>query len=116
MLPRFIAPRGPIVLNGLKLKRAMMYFLSGKLFTVMMQLDGKEVIMEVDTEASVSVMFSKLPKSLFPRALLRTAARFRTYMAKEMPVMGQMSVDIRYGSFSGKYTLYVVTGDGPCIL
>ena len=63
----------------------------------------------------MSVMSSKSLKSLFPRATLqKTTVRLRTYMAKEMPVLGQMSVNIRYGSYSGKHTLYVVKGDGPC--
>ena len=86
-------------------------------YQVMMQLDGKRVIMEVNTGAAVSVMSSKSLNSLFPRAILqKTTVRLRTYMAKEMPVLGQISVDVRYGNYSGKHTLYVVKGDGPCLL
>ena len=66
-------------------------------YQVMMQLDGKGVIMEVDTGAAVSVMSSKSLKSLFPRATLqKTTVRLRIYMAKEMPVPGKMSIDVRY--------------------
>ena len=83
----------------------------------MMQLDGKRAIMEVDTGAVVSVKSSKSLNSLFPRATLqKTTVRLRTYMAKEMPVMGQRSVGIRYGSYNGKHMLYVVKRDGPCLL
>ena len=68
----------------------------------MMQLDGKRVIVEVDTGAAVSVMSSKSLKSLFPRAILQeTMVRLHTYMAKEMPVRGQMSGIVRYGTYSG---------------
>ena len=86
-------------------------------YQVEMQLNGKRVIMEIDTGAAVSIMSSKSLRSLFPRATLqKTTVRLRTYMAKEMPVMGQLSVDVRYGSYNGKHTLYVVKGDGPCLL
>ena len=51
------------------------------------ELDGKGVIMEVDTGAAVSVMSSKSLKSIFPRATLqKTTVRLHTYMTKEMPV------------------------------
>ena len=73
--------------------------------------------MEIDTGAAVSIMSSKSLRSLFPRATLqKTTVRLRTYMAKEMPVMGQMSVNVKYGSYNGKHTLYVIKGDGPCLL
>ena len=84
-------------------------------YQVEMQLNSKRVIMEIDTGATVSIMSSKSLRSLFPRVTLqKTTVRLRTYMAKEMPVMGQLSVDVRYGSYNGKHTLYVVQGDGPC--
>ena len=37
-------------------------------------------------------------------------------MAKEMLLLGQMSVNVRYGDYNGIHTLYVVKGSGPCLL
>ena len=62
--------------------------------------------MEIDTGAAVSIMSSKSP------TLQKTTVRLRTYMASN----GQMSVNVRYGSYNGKHTLYVIKGDGPCLL
>ena len=33
-----------------------------------------------------------------------------------MPVLGQLTVNVRYGDYSGSHTLYVVKGSGPCLL
>lgn len=37
-------------------------------------------------------------------------------MAKEMPVLGQLTVNVRYGDYSGSHTLYIVEGNGLCLL
>ena len=63
----------------------------------------------------MSVMSSESLKSLFPRATLqKTTVRLCTYMAMQ----GDTSTgsNVRYGNYSGKHTLYVVKGDGPCLL
>ena len=33
-----------------------------------------------------------------------------------MPVLGQLSVTVRYGDYHGMHILYVVEGGGPCLL
>lgn len=37
-------------------------------------------------------------------------------MAKEMPILGQKSVNVQYGDYSRSHILYVVKGGGPCLL
>ena len=86
-------------------------------YQVVINVNDKPVIMEIDTGAAVSIMSSRSLKSLFPTATLQEAAvRLRTYMAREMPLLGQLSVNVRYGNYSGTHTLYVVKGNGPCLL
>ena len=86
-------------------------------YQVVLKVNNQPVIMEVDTGAAVTIMSSKSFNSLFPRATLQeTTLRLRTYMAKEMLVLGQKSVNFQYGDYSGSHILYVVKGGGPCLL
>ena len=42
--------------------------------------------------------------------------QLRTYSAEALKVVGIMQVQVRCGSYSGDYLLYVVHGDGPTLL
>ena len=78
---------------------------------------NQPVVMEIDTGAAVTVMSNKSFKSLFPRITVQeTTVRLRTYMAKEMPVLGQRTVNVQYGDYSWSHTLYVIKGSGSCLL
>ena len=73
------------------------------------QVNGKPVIMEIDTGAAVSIMSSQSYKSLFPKTTLqKPTVKLRTYMAKEMPVLGQLTMYVKYVDYEGTLTLYVV--------
>ena len=73
--------------------------------------------MEIDTGAALSIISSQSYKSLFPKATLqKPTIKLRTYMAKEMPALGQLTVDVKYCEYEGALTLYVVEGKGPCPL
>ena len=37
-------------------------------------------------------------------------------MAREMPLLGQLTVNVRHGNYSGTHTLYVVKGNELCFL
>ena len=64
-------------------------------YQVVLKVNNQPVIMEVDTGAAVTIMSSKLFNSLFPRATLQeTTLRLRTYMAKEIPILGEKSVNV----------------------
>ena len=85
---------------------------SSQPYQVVIKVNDKPVIMEIDTGAAVSIMSSRSLKCLFPRATLqKPTVKLRTYMAKEMPLLGQMSVDVEYGDYRGSHTLYVVKGN-----
>ena len=72
--------------------------------------------MEIDTGAAISIISSQSYKSLFPKAnLQKPTVKLRTYMVIEIPVLGQLTIDVKYGDYEGALTLYVVAL-GPCLL
>ena len=75
-------------------------------YQVVLKVNNQVVIMEVDTGAAVTIMSSKSFNSLFPRATSQeTTFRLCTYMAKEIPILGQKSVNVQYGDYSGSHTV-----------
>ena len=61
------------------------------------QLSGKEVTMEVDTGASVSLMLLQQWKSLgFPNNLDPVRCTLCTYTGESVAVLGQVQVKVRY--------------------
>ena len=84
---------------------------NNKPITVQMELNGQQVLMEVDTGAAVSLMSVTTQKRLFPRAkLTKSTTQLQTYSAEALSVLGTIQVKVRYGSYVGTYTLYVVNG------
>ena len=67
--------------------------------------------------AAVSIISSQSYKSLFLKAnLQKPTVKLRTYMVIEIPVLGQLTVDVKYGDYEGALTLYVGEGKGLCLL
>ena len=80
-------------------------------------LNGREVPMEIDTGAAVSIISQATQKTHFPNAALATPRiSLRTHTTKPIPVVGQMSVRVTYNGYVGNLTLYVVKGNGPSLL
>ena len=70
-------------------------------YQVVINVNDKLVIMEIDMGAAVSIMSSRSLKSLFLTATSQEGAvRLRTYKAREMPLLGRLSVNVRYGNYS----------------
>ena len=62
--------------------------------TVSIELNGVPVTMEVDAEATVSLM-SEQKRQLFPQALLeKPTVRLTTYTTESIAVVGQMTVQV----------------------
>ena len=60
---------------------------------VPVSINGKQLSMEVDTGAAVSILLEKTFQSNFPDAVLKPAAvTLRTYTGQPMPVVGQLTV------------------------
>ena len=69
--------------------------------------------MEVDKGAAIS---QTTQKKLFLQAKLqKTTMKFRTYTAESLSVLGTLEVQVSYGNYLGKHTLFVVSGNGPTL-
>ena len=79
-------------------------------------INGKELNMEVDTGAAVSILSEKTFRKIFPNAVLKPAAvTLRTYTGQRMSVVGQLTVLVKYQSQSHSLPLLIVAGDGPSL-
>ena len=85
---------------------------------VELTIDEKPVVMEVDTGAAVSVVSEDVFKRTFPGAELRPSKLvLRTYTGESMPVLGELAVQVKYGSLAPKkLDLAVVKGSGTWLL
>ena len=76
-------------------------------YQVAIKINGKQVIMEIDTGAALSIILDSHTSLCFYRNPQIT--KVRTYMTKEIPELGQLTVDVKYGN-------YKELGRGPCLL
>lgn len=84
--------------------------------SVKLKVNGKELSMEVDTGAALSIISQEMQHHLFPEAVLTESQVFlRTYTGETMPVVGEMSVRVEYKDQVESLTLTVVKGNGPCL-
>ena len=88
-----------------------------KPYTVVLELNGHAVSLEIDTGAAVSLISEQDQRRLFPAAVLdKSDIQLRTYTGKPIPVLGQMRVSVKYNDYQGQHILFVVKGNGPAIL
>ena len=86
-------------------------------YQVTLELEGRAITMEIDTGASVSLISEELQKTVFPDAhLTNPTSTLRTYTSEPIPVVGQMTVKVKYGDYVGDHKLYVVKGKGASLL
>ncbi len=72
---------------------------------------------DMDTGASVSVISITTQAKYFPKGILdNTSAILTTYTGDQIPVVGVMKVEVSYGEQMTKLSLYVVEGQGPCLM
>ncbi len=84
---------------------------------VEVQVDGRELTMEVDTGAAVSVISEQGLRKILPDAEIKaTNVKLRTFTLERIPLRGVTRVTVKYGDQSKKLTLYVTKGDGPCLM
>ena len=86
----------------------------------MVKLDGKELSMEVDTGASLSLMSETTYKKLWESDTLpdlqQTAVKLRTYTGEEIGVLGCINVKVQSKEQEAHLPLLVVKGNGPSLL
>ena len=80
-------------------------------------IENKQLRMEVDTGAAVSIISEQQQKELFPDAALHTSRlELKTYTGERMAVVGEWDVQVQYCQQSKTLPLIVVTGNGPSLL
>ena len=86
---------------------------STKPIRVDVQINGKPLLMEVDTGAAVSLISYKKLKQVLPRIRIKkTTVVLRTYMSEVIPVQGEVQVMVTYGEQKKKLTLPCMSRDG----
>jgi hypothetical protein len=90
-----------------------------KPFTATLQVEGKPVLFEIDTGASVSLMseqaFNNTWRKKKPQ-LKACTTKLRTYTGQQIPVLGQAQVNVSHKGHSASLRIIVVSGRGPCLL
>ena len=88
-----------------------------KPMVVSVEINGKELEMEVDTGAAVSVISAATRDRMFPDCqLINTSTVLTTYTGEQMTLEGEITVKVMYGKQRAVLTLFVVKGDGPSLL
>lgn len=73
--------------------------------------------MEVDTEAAMSLISEETQKCLLPKVKLqKPGVHINAYTAEAIPVVGVLTVQVKYQDYSGSQALYVVGGNGLRLL
>ena len=84
--------------------------------TVELQVNKKNLLIEVDTGAFVSVISMNIYKKLFPNTSLNASTlHLKTYTGEPMPVAGEIDVEVQYGSQVCILSLTVVEGSWPSL-
>ena len=89
------------------------------LMTVTVKANQADLLMEVDTGASASLISEATYKQLWqgnlPR-LKKTNVKLRTYSGELLKVLGSITIDVVYEGQNEKLPLLVVAGEGPSLL
>ena len=80
------------------------------------RLEGKPLLMELDTGAEVSLVSKKTFLTILPRHTTQpTRVQLHTYSGETIPVVGKIEVDVQYQEQQAKLPLIVLEGDGPSL-
>ena len=84
--------------------------------TISVKINEKQVLMELDTGAAVSLVSEDTRKQHWPEQQLReSTARLKTYSGEHLEVLGSMDVEVAYGEQQVILPLLVVKGGGPSL-
>ena len=84
---------------------------------VTIEVEKRDIEMEVDTGAAVSLMSSSRYHSLYPDLpLQKSKLILTTYTGEQLKLVGEQQVEVNYGSQRKNLTLHVVEGSGPSLL
>ena len=83
---------------------------------VTVSINGKDIKMEVDTGAALSILRATLFRKYFAQLpLLKTDVKFKTYSGEKMTPEGIAEVNVVYCDQKQKLKLYVVDTPGPSL-
>ena len=84
---------------------------------VKLELHQQVIEMEVDTGAAVTLMSATQYNQSFPDLPLQNSKLIlTTYTGEQLKLKGERKLKVKYGSQCKCLTLYVVEGNGPCLL
>ncbi len=82
-----------------------------------LKVQGKSLTMDIDTGAEVSLIAEDTYKEVLPElALSPSQVVLKTYTNQVIPVVGEATVTVQYGTATQQLRLVVVAGDGPSLL
>ena len=84
---------------------------------VELELNNVLVSFEVDTGVAVTIMSHCSFKQYLPQVHLgNTEVALQTYTAEPMKVLGEATVQVKYGDYCGTLKVYLVNGTGPNLI
>ena len=84
--------------------------------TVDLVKDGKDICMELDTGAALSILSETKWKRIFPKqALNHSSVRLKTYTGEPLIVIGEKDVLVKYQRQKHVIPVVVVAGKGPSL-
>ena len=82
-----------------------------------MLTNGKQLSMELDTKAEVSIILKKTREEIFPEEKLWLSdLKLKTYTNEPMKATGTLNVKVQYEDQLKKWLLVVRAGNGPLLL
>ena len=91
-----------------------------KPFVVKPSLNGTDLLMEIDTGASLSLISEETYQHTWSREatppLLPSQAHLRTYTAEAIQTLGRIEVEVSINNQTKQLSLEVVQGSGPSLL
>ena len=88
-----------------------------KPFTVDLCIQGSNLTFEVNTGAAVTLIFEETYRKHFLNMPMQeTSLQLTMYSKYQLQVLGQVTVDVSYGTQNGRYILYVIKGTGTSLL
>ena len=81
------------------------------------RVNGVDLLMELNTGATLSIISQKQKEQLFPStSLCQSGVVLHTYSPKQLTVVGEMSAHVQYGTQVQDLPLLVVEGEGLTLL
>ena len=83
---------------------------------VELKINNEEVVMELDTGASLTIMSENTLKQKLPNLQLQSSeVILKTYSGEQLKVLGQEQVKVTYKAQEVSAPLIVVAGEGPTL-